>query len=233
MKLLLFILILFKLSKEDKECQITGKITENHEYSSYNDKYCVYLDTNEFNAFEEIIFEIRILYGQFNEDFVYYRETSKEPTEYSYFSLTNTQQYFDYSDCKQCSNKRFSYFFKKPKITQRYLIISLPSFISSSSSDCDVNIALRVRLSALSITLIVIGVVILVGIIILIVCLVKIKKKKLLLLPNNKYEKTNNNFPINSNDNITKNDKVPLENDYPSPSVNDFTPAVTNYPSPL
>ena len=108
----------------------------------------------------------------------------------------------------------------------------MPSFISSSP-ECDVNIALKVKLSALSITLIVIGVIIFAGIIILIVFLVKIKKKKLLLIPNDKYEKTNNNFPINSNDNITKNDKVPLESDYPSPSVNDFTPAVTNYPSPL
>ena len=88
----LFILILFNLSREDKICLIVGKETENTGHSSHKNNFCVYLDLNEFNnTFEEIIIETYVHSGHFNEDFMYYGETSEEPIIDSYVTLTNTQ----------------------------------------------------------------------------------------------------------------------------------------------
>ena len=75
--IILFLLRLFNSSKEQKSCQIYGKQTKNHGYG-FNDKknfYCVYLDTNEFNPFEEIIIELYVQFlktGHFDEDLMYY-----------------------------------------------------------------------------------------------------------------------------------------------------------------
>ena len=226
----LFISVLFNFSREDKKCKIIGKETENSGHAFNNNNYCVYLDTNEFNVFEEVILDIYVHNGHFNEDFMYYGETFIEPIKDSYVTLTKTQVNFDYHDCSKCYSNYFSYFFKKPKITQRYLIMSCPSF---KGIDCGIDIT--TRLSSLSIALIVIGAVIFIsGIIILIVFLIKRKKKKkLLLLPTKDYPSTINESTIT--DNIkpaSTNDKSNFENNYPPPPVNESAPGSTDFPSP-
>ena len=228
--ILLFISILFNFSREDKKCKIIGKETENSGYAFNNNNYCSYLDTNEFNAFEEVILDIYVHSGHFNEDFMYYGETFIEPIKDSYVTLTKTQVNFDYHDCSKCYSNYFSYFFKKPKITQRYLIMSCPSF---KGIDCGIDIT--TRLSPLSIALIVIGAIVFIsGIIILIVFLIKRKKKKkLLLLPTKDYPSTINESTITENSKPTSaNDKTSFENNYPPPPVNESAPGITDYPSP-
>ena len=228
--ILLFISILFNFSREDKKCKIIGKETENSGYAFKNNNYCVYLDTNEFNAFEEVILDIYVHSGHFNEDFMYYGETFIEPNIDSYVTLTKTQVNFDYHDCSKCYSNYFSYFFKKPKITQRYLIMSCPSFTGINA-----GIDITTRLSPLSIALIVIGAIVFIsGIIILIVFLIKRKKKKkLLLLPTKDYPSTINESTITENSKpISANDKSNFENNYPPPLVNESAPGITDYPSP-
>lgn len=233
MKLIfLLISILFNLSREDKKCKIIGKETENSGYILNNNNYCVYLDSNEFNAFEEVILDIYIHNGHFNEDFMYYGETFIEPIKDSYVTLTKTQVNFDYHDCSKCYPiNYFSYLFKKPKTTQRYLIMSCPSF---AGIDCGIDIT--TRLSPLSIALIVIGAFIFIsGVIILIVFLIRRKKnKKLFLLPAKDFPTNGNDKPITYNDKpISTKDKFNFENNYPPPLINDGEPAVIDYPSPI
>ena len=88
----------------------------------------IYIDTTEFNTFEQVTLAAFVYKGDhFNEDFIYYGETSEEPIESSYVTLTNTQSNFEYKNCLNCYDANyFSYFFKKPKTTERYLIMAAP-----------------------------------------------------------------------------------------------------------
>ena len=94
MKPLLLLIIFFILSKEDKNCRIISKITEESGQDRMYYDYCVYIDTDEFNTFEEIFIETIVRSEILIENFLYYGETPDEPIKDSYVKLTKTQKHF-------------------------------------------------------------------------------------------------------------------------------------------
>ena len=228
---LLLLIIFFIFSKEDKKCKIISKITEKSEQDRMYYDYCVYIDTNEFNNFEDIIIEANVDGGVINERFLYYGETSDEPIKDSYVTLTKTQTYFEWRMGKKIyflSNT--NYYFKKPETIERYLVVACPEFVMST---CCCEISFFIEMSSLAISLIVIGSIIFVAVIviIIIICLVKRKKKKSLLFhSDNDFSSLTDDYsssdkedskPINDNSSSI-NDNLPNFDDLPPPPSTDY-----------
>ena len=233
MKPLLLLIIFFILSKEDKNCRIISKITEESGQDRMYYDYCVYIDTDEFNNFEEIIIEANVR-SVLIENFLYYGETPDEPIKDSYVKLTKTQKHFKWGG----SNKgpfrpSYYYHFKKPETTERYLLVSCPQFISST---CCCEISFFIEMSSWAISLIVIGSIIfgVAIVIIIIICLVK-RKKKRILLPhsNNDHSAPGNDYPTLTDDYSSpdKENSKPI-NDNSSSYINDYPPNVEDLPPP-
>ena len=224
---LIFLLIIssFYFSKEDKNCEIIGETTIKSGYSA-NFDFCVFIDTIDFNSFKEVIIEIFVRGGTFREDKMYYGETSEKPAINSHFLVSNTQPY-SYIGSHKVSPSYFSYNYKMPKITERYLIVSSLSYIGLI---CGISIS--VGLSSLAKGLIAAGVIlciiIIVIIIIIIVCFIKRKKKRKLLSasvdensPSDKVYSSHIDYSSFSGNHYIKPSK-----DYPS-TVNDYPPPPT------
>ena len=127
MNRLLILIIFFILSQEDRRCRIIAKITEESGQGDIYSDRCVYIDTNEYNNFEAIIIETCVKYDQITKDFLYYGETPDEPIKNSYVTLTNTQTKFKGRvDNIGSSDFIEYYYFKMPKTTERYLLVTCP-----------------------------------------------------------------------------------------------------------
>ena len=232
MNRLLILIIFFILSQEDRRCRIIAKITEESGQGDIYSDRCVYIDTNEYNNFEAIIIETCVKYDQITKDFLYYGETPDEPIKNSYVTLTNTQTKFKGRvDNIGSSDFIEYYYFKMPKTTERYLLVTCPDTFFHTR--CEISYS--IEMSSLAISLIVIGSIIFVVAIvtIIIICLVKRKKKRsLIFLSNNDHSSLGNDFSSSTDDYSSPDKEYSKPINDNSSSINDNLPQVDDLPPP-
>ena len=133
---LIFYILLIKLflisSTENKNCTIYGSITKKNSITITfpNHDYCVYLDTNEFDSdIKEIIIYVTVCRGQLIEFNMYYDSNNFQPYKGQSLIL-NKMRYYDYEYYVVVNDyiyEEFTYYFKIPKPTYRYLYLSIPN----------------------------------------------------------------------------------------------------------
>ena len=170
----IFILIfplIYSYKKYEHKCIVYNKITTER-LKIYNDDYCVYLDTEELDLNKEVIEVKFIVYGTIMvSGFMYYEGTNNKPIINTYVNLSNELRYSDYDETRGDSHNSYfyycSYIFKVPKLKERYIYLSIPSFSSSSSNYAEIFI--NNELSLLAIALISIGILIIIALIMIII----------------------------------------------------------------
>ena len=130
---LIFLLFLSILSYsiEENIFNVYGKITKTEPLTitQSSNSHCVFLDTNEFGSNTKNIEIYATAYnGAFTDFYMYYKYTNTQPTvnqnvalssSARYDSSSGSNYYYDFYD-------DFTFYFKIPKSTERYLYLSIP-----------------------------------------------------------------------------------------------------------
>jgi len=226
-----FLLILgfFYFPCDGRNFEVAGFLEKSYSGHTYSSGFrengkVVYVNTSQFDS-DEIEFEISVGYGDLTENCMYYGSNNTELPGKA-ISLSACETYYASDIHAYDDEKYFYYYFRIPKLNDKYLYVSIPSFKLYSYKG-SASIMASDKNSLVSIILIIIGVVIFIVIlIVLIIYFVKKKrnKKRISLLP----ESEEDNYPVappiqpyntpltDNTPNYTKNG-LPIEPDYPPP----------------
>ena len=123
--ILLLILFSFILSAEERDFNIIGYLTKDQRKTTTINGMCVYLDKHVVYDYSNIEIFVKVIDGNFYEDFIYYGETSEEPILYSSLSLINTLNFTSKNDN--------IYYFKLPYPNKQYFYLSFPIFMGTAA----------------------------------------------------------------------------------------------------
>ena len=168
MKLIFLLVLSFFYLSESVQFHVQDYITKDKSFSSsyISNFFCVYLDTNEFDAdVDEIRIYATVYDGNFYKDAVmYYEETDITPIRGTNVNLTSYKISYEssYSGFENSYHySEYTKYFYIPRKHGRYLYISFPNYIAYS-----IEIGVSHGLPIWAIVLIVFGVIIVIGIII-------------------------------------------------------------------
>ena len=189
MKLIFLLVLSFFCLSESVEFYVQDYITKDKSFSSsyISNYFCVYLDTNEFDAdVDEIRIYATVYDGYFYQNAVmYYEETDNTPIKGSTVDLTSYKISYESSySGSEYSYSEYTIYFYIPRKHGRYLYISFPNYNAHS-----IEIGVSHGLPIWAIVLIVFGVIIVIGIIIVAVICFRRKRN-----PNYYSPTTNNAF---------------------------------------
>ena len=215
MKLLFFLILIFlKSSIEYKTCKIYDSITKTKSLTITpgNNQYCVFLDTNEFSSNIETI-EIYIIYSsdRIFENYIYYDLDNYKPNVGETVSVHSFKyyDYYSYSNYFNEYKEDITNYFKIPKLTSRYMILSIPKSSDYLYRDDKVKIGVSnvPTFETWKIILIVVSAIIIISITIIAIICIRIKRSDSNISPLN--------IPTDNKQTKTIND--PMYPPYPSP----------------
>ena len=139
------------------------------------DGYCVYFDTTELNSEEkQIEVNIRIYGGDIRDHPMFYEGTDIKPTINTYVNISYSSTY---SNSYRSEDYSVTYTYNIPRLNERYLYLSFPSF--SSGLDGYAEIRINNKLSSLAIGLIIGGVFFFIALVLVFaICFGKFEGKK-------------------------------------------------------
>ena len=184
MKLMLYLFLLaFYPSFEVIGYLVSSYPLGKHGYISTNStNSAVYFDPNDFKSDKEIDLIITVKNSDLTEDYMFYTQ-NYQIVEYLSSSELSLHQSYYYNTYDKESNEAI-YYYKIPKLTDRYLYATFPLYKQIPGSSIKINV--KKGLSTGAIAGIVIGIIVFIIILsIVIVYFIKRKKKKINIIPVN------------------------------------------------
>ena len=179
MKLIFLLIIGLLQSSFGKKCDVLGRISKSYSQTTSSKNYCVYIDTYDFEKETEIGIKVTVYEGYFEESIMYHIGDNDIPSVLypTYYESYYSSSYSGYDYGYYTYYDRYTYYFKIPKPSERYLFVSIPDFYIRYYGYVEIEI--EDPFPVWAIILIVLGVIVFIAIIIIVIIYFIRKSRKI------------------------------------------------------